>query len=359
MEKRISPRGISWDLIGKGETELEKFLAQADENTIQNLTSLNIRENELQILPSYLNSLKSLKILNLSANKWESQNLNEISSMNWANSLTSLDIGNSSLEQFPVTIYQLTNLRQLFAHGNLFKYLPEIEEGCLTNLEVLNLNYNKLNSLPDSIVLLKNLRQLCLFHNNLPSLPPSFERLNKLELVQLQGNPSFEGIPEEVRISLKSTKIYAPLPDEVISGKLFIGDFDVALNSRALKKKGITHILSICEDAPNIDPKEFKHKVILLDDSPNVDIMKNFEECHLFIEEGTTLVHCVAGISRSATVVISYIMQKLDKTPSEALKILQSVRPIVCPNEGFISQLTTYEDVLKEQRNRDASATRS
>lgn len=353
---RNSPRGISWDLIGKGLVELPKELAQPDAYFIQNITSLNIRDNKLKALPPSLAALTSLKNLNLSGNKWDAETMNEFPWGQWSKSLTSLDIGNCSLVQFPSSVYQLENLRSLLAHGNQLTRLPEFDEGHLPNVEVLNLNYNKLQALPGSIGYLTNLRQLYLFMNELSNLPPSFCKLTKLELVQLQNNPSFEGVVEDVRKALQKTKFSASVPDEVIPGKLFIGDYDIALNASALKRKGITQILSICEEPPDIDTTTFKHKTLSVDDAPNVDILSHFDECHLFIEEGTTLVHCLAGISRSATVVISYLMHKLDKPLSEATAMVREARPIVAPNDGFVTQLQTYEHTLREQRCKDPNS---
>lgn len=56
------------------------------------------------------------------------------------------------------------------------------------------------------------------------------------------------------------------------------------------------------------------------------------------------LVHCYGGISRSATIVISYMMSLL-KSELEFLSVddlissLQKIRSCVNPNHGFIKQL--------------------
>jgi protein-tyrosine phosphatase len=49
------------------------------------------------------------------------------------------------------------------------------------------------------------------------------------------------------------------------------------------------------------------------------------------------------GVSRSATVIIAYLMNKWTMTLEEALRHLITVRPIVNPNKGFIIQLLEYE----------------
>jgi hypothetical protein len=83
-----------------------------------------------------------------------------------------------------------------------------------------------------------------------------------------------------------------------------------------------------------------------MDDSPNQDLLSNLPEALNFInwqlEQGhTVLVHCAAGISRSASVVIAYLMMTRGMTLAEAYQYAKSRRPIVEPNPGFIQQLST------------------
>jgi protein-tyrosine phosphatase len=86
---------------------------------------------------------------------------------------------------------------------------------------------------------------------------------------------------------------------------------------------------------------------IPIDDDPSIPINKHFDASHGFIEQGSTLVHCYAGISRSATVVISYLMKKYNMHLYQALQHCRKIRPIVKPNQGFIRQLIEYDMYLK------------
>jgi dual specificity phosphatase 12 len=52
------------------------------------------------------------------------------------------------------------------------------------------------------------------------------------------------------------------------------------------------------------------------------------------------------GKSRSATVVIAYMMQKHHISPQEALERLQQSRPLVEPNDGFMEQLALYHEMM-------------
>ena len=53
-------------------------------------------------------------------------------------------------------------------------------------------------------------------------------------------------------------------------------------------------------------------------------------------------VHCLMGISRSATVVCAYLVATTGMTPDEALAAVRAKRGIVSPNVGFLLQLEEY-----------------
>lgn len=93
-----------------------------------------------------------------------------------------------------------------------------------------------------------------------------------------------------------------------------------------------------------------KIKIYDWDDEP---IFEYFEEVCAFIdkqrEKGHVLVHCRAGVSRSATIVIAYVMKKKRWTYKEAYEFVLSKRGIIKPNQGFINQLMAWEKTLKLQ----------
>ena len=57
---------------------------------------------------------------------------------------------------------------------------------------------------------------------------------------------------------------------------------------------------------------------------------------------GKVFIHCKAGVSRSATITIAYLMKKYKLTYEEALMYVRSKRSIICPNAGFVKQLKHY-----------------
>jgi hypothetical protein len=131
-----------------------------------------------------------------------------------------------------------------------------------------------------------------------------------------------------------------------ITKRLFLSNYAASLNYDLLKSLGINQILSVGIELPPHKTTHFKTMHLPLDDTPKENISKHFEEAHKFINKDITLVHCYAGISRSATIVISYLMKYHKMSLNEALEYCRSIRPIVNPNKGFINQLIEFEKKL-------------
>lgn len=63
------------------------------------------------------------------------------------------------------------------------------------------------------------------------------------------------------------------------------------------------------------------------------------------------LVHCVMGRSRSATLVLAYLMMKHSLSVVEAIEHVRQRRCIL-PNHGFLKQLRALDITLQEERLR-------
>ena len=139
--------------------------------------------------------------------------------------------------------------------------------------------------------------------------------------------------------------------DEILEGKLWLGSFDPG-NINILKEKGITKILSLMDgDSSNFSYKEhgFKQKIINIMDYDDENIIQYFGECLNFIKgDEKIFVHCAAGESRSATIVIAYLMWYKKMTFDKAYNFVKEKRPRIYPNFGFRQQLQTFEKLLFE-----------
>ena len=106
--------------------------------------------------------------------------------------LIALNLFNKNLTLIPLSIgIYMINLKYLDLNSNKLESLPE-SIGNLLNLRTLCLCNNKLKSLPESIGNLLNLRTLYLSYNELKSLPKSIIRLTNLESLDLTVNPCFD-----------------------------------------------------------------------------------------------------------------------------------------------------------------------
>jgi protein-tyrosine phosphatase len=127
---------------------------------------------------------------------------------------------------------------------------------------------------------------------------------------------------------------------------LFIGNYAAALDKKLLLEKGITHILVSAKNLEALYPDNFSYKIIPLYDSEYTKITKYFPESNEFIEQGNItgkiLVHCGAGMSRSVSLVLAYLIKHKSLPFSEALKLVKEKRSIAQPNSGFEKQLRNY-----------------
>ncbi|KAJ1274055.1 hypothetical protein BS78_05G033900 [Paspalum vaginatum] len=86
-----------------------------------------------------------------------------------------------------------------------------------------------------------------------------------------------------------------------------------------------------------------------LRDTEEEDLLDRLEPCLDFIEEGrkvgNVLVHCFAGVSRSASIIVAYLMRTEQKSLEEALESLKEISESACPNDGFLDQLKLFEEM--------------
>lgn len=92
---------------------------------------------------------------------------------------------------------------------------------------------------------------------------------------------------------------------------------------------------------------------ISIDDVGGANIIKEIHKCNKILdrlksENKKCLIHCFGGISRSATIVIGYLMYSEKLTAVDAYNKLKKIRPFINPNNGFWSKLSNeYEKYLK------------
>ena len=134
-----------------------------------------------------------------------------------------------------------------------------------------------------------------------------------------------------------------------ITDKVYLGDCDGADDEENIKRNNIKRVLSCMGDlSPKYKDKSIIQKIIEVDDFPETNIIQYFKDSIKFIEESDKVfVHCFAGVSRSATLVIAYFMWKNKISYNESFELVKKNRRIG-PNMGFRNQLLIFEKKLKE-----------
>ena len=133
---------------------------------------------------------------------------------------------------------------------------------------------------------------------------------------------------------------------DLVIPRIYISSLRLADNETALRKKGITHVLSVCPMRPT-HYGGITYKLVSISDSPDHRIDLRFQECFIFIRDalsigGSVLVHCFQGVSRSASIILAYLITYNNMSLPQSLRFLKQKRPQINPNPGFLQQLRNY-----------------
>ncbi|KAK3844074.1 MAG: protein-tyrosine phosphatase-like protein [Linnemannia gamsii] len=136
---------------------------------------------------------------------------------------------------------------------------------------------------------------------------------------------------------------------EILPG-LFLSGSLISESREKMKELGISHIVQVTDIPTPRFPGEFIYKVIPVPDMDETNLIKHFPDTYTFIHDAIeggrkVLVHCMAGASRSVTIVCAYLMREKKMSAIDALKHVQSLRQVAEPNDGFLTQLLLYSQI--------------
>uniref|UniRef100_A0A915CPQ4 Protein-tyrosine-phosphatase n=1 Tax=Ditylenchus dipsaci TaxID=166011 RepID=A0A915CPQ4_9BILA len=119
-----------------------------------------------------------------------------------------------------------------------------------------------------------------------------------------------------------------------------------------MKQKKISCVINATTEEPNAYLPGVDCVKIRIEDSPHARLDHYFDMVADKIRSvkergGRTLVHCVAGVSRSASLCIVYLVKYERMSLRQAYHYVKSARPIIRPNIGFWKQMVEYEKKLR------------
>ncbi|EPQ12884.1 Dual specificity protein phosphatase 5 [Myotis brandtii] len=132
---------------------------------------------------------------------------------------------------------------------------------------------------------------------------------------------------------------------------LYLGSAYHASKCEFLANLHITALLNVSRRTSEACMSHLHYKWIPVEDSHTADISSHFQEAIDFIDcvrekGGKVLVHCEAGISRSPTICMAYLMKTRQFRLKDAFDYIKQRRSVVSPNFGFMGQLLQYESEI-------------
>jgi len=184
-------------------------------------------------------------------------------------------------------------------------------------------------------------------NQGIPTFPMMGSCDEPLSAALLSASPSPFGLESE---SIRARKILNIAPS-VIEPYLIIGSKRDAADRDVLRSFSVTHVLNATPDCPCHFHEELTYLRLAIKDCWNQNLPSHFDAAFSFIESakssgGTVMIHCTAGISRSAAVAIAYVMYTKRMTVTEAYSFVKSKRPVISPNLDFMGELQQFERTL-------------
>jgi hypothetical protein len=141
----------------------------------------------------------------------------------------------------------------------------------------------------------------------------------------------------------------------VIPG-LYIGDLYASVDQQFIYSKSIRYVVDLANGSQSkLLIKPISVYKINIDDSPTSSLKPYFSQSYNFMLDAMNknqniLVFCRAGMSRSAAIVIYFLMKRYNISYYDGYRFVKSKRTLIEPNEGFVEQLLSEEEnILQSQ----------
>lgn len=186
------------------------------------------------------------------------------------------------------------------------------------------------------------------FFQGQPLAPASLERAAQIS--RANARQSFMTAEESALLGIahKLEKL------NFMHGFLAVGSEAHGQNLDFLLSEGFTHVVNVTQTPfDERVSRRLKTLQIPVNDTLTENLLPYFFQALCFIDSarrngGKVLVHCYAGISRSVSICVAYIIWAHGLPVSDALAFVKSHRPQASPNLNFHGQLIMFERTLRE-----------
>lgn len=204
--------------------------------------------------------------------------------------------------------------------------------------------------------LVEDARSPCVLVGGLQSFQASHRSLCEDHLMRSGVSPlGGLGLPAPPSPSdISPTKDIENHPASEVTNYLYVGNMKDAGDIEVLKRLGIDHVLNVTSTKPlYATSDDVVYKQLLVADNGYQNLRQYFEEAFEFIElakrrGGAVLIHCQAGVSRSPTIAVAYLIKNFPMSMLEAYRFVKARRSIISPNLNFMGQLLEFEQSLKK-----------
>ncbi|KAJ8317695.1 hypothetical protein KUTeg_005599 [Tegillarca granosa] len=198
----------------------------------------------------------------------------------------------------------------------------------------------------------------------LENIVPCEKRRQKLEDGEFDTVVVYDSNTSDLANSAKDSNLYSVLksfrqqvetvsdcePVEILP-YLYLGNFQHASQLELLQRLGITALMNVSTNCKNHFEEHLQYMNIEVNDTDSADLSSWFPQAISFIDSvkernGKVLVHCQAGVSRSATICLAYLMFTVKIGLEAAFEHVKSRRSVISPNLNFMSQLKNFEQEL-------------
>lgn len=177
-------------------------------------------------------------------------------------------------------------------------------------------------------------------HNMSNNISQEIKLLNIKYIISCTPRQSVAGIHDTIMYeNPKITILYLPYMDVLKQNLWMTNNNNVSLQKYPNTSNDVNQI-NILLDVYN--------------NKPMIEIAYHFINSALS-NGNPVLIHCVAGISRSVSILAYYLMKKYDISFDEAMIMIKKYRPIANPNDSFRQQLIDYEKKREKYTTENAN----